>query len=163
MQGVQRVAGFAAAVAIALSTAGCNFTSARIVGGAMEPTIAAGELVWISRAVGTPQRRDIVAFTVAPNQAQRKDAPGLPTGMIMRVIGLPGEEVRIVDGLVEINNIPLVEQYVRPERNVAQNFTSIRVPPGHYFMLGDNRMTSADSRAIGAISESAIWGKVLRK
>ena len=77
-----------------------------------------------------------------------------------RVIGLPGDEIRIENGSVYRNGTLLVEPYIK---EVTSGDFSITVPDGKYFCMGDNRNVSIDSRdeRIGCIAKSAIIGKVI--
>jgi hypothetical protein len=125
-----------------------------------KPLPNACECPMLTSASGTaapPLARCLVQF-------QFKGRPGQSSNIVLRVIGLPGEDVRIVDGEVRIDNTPLFEEtYVRADRNIGQHLDPIRVPLSHYFVLGDNRMNSFDSRHMGPIAESAIWGKIINK
>ena len=78
--------------------------------------------------------------------------------LVKRVIGVPGDIVRIVDGFVYVNDQLLQEPYVF---NRGSSFVSPEIiRPGHYFVLGDNRTSSSDSRFLGQIPRSDIVGKV---
>ena len=79
---------------------------------------------------------------------------------IKRVIGLPGETVDIVNGVVRINDVPLDEPYLKSLEK--RSFRKQRVPAAHYFVLGDNRGLSKDSRdsQVGFIPEDYIRGKI---
>ena len=80
-----------------------------------------------------------------------------------RIIGMPGEKVSIRRGVVSINGRALQEPYVLPSNNRLtsnKDFSDWTVPSGHYFMLGDNRDHSNDSRVWGFLSTDAILGKV---
>jgi signal peptidase I len=106
-----------------------------------------------------PERGEIVVFDTPPN------ACGVGGTFVKRVIGLPGEklEVRLIrgDGYVFINGKRLDEPYVRPDRRqVGASFGPVTVPKGHYFMLGDNREQSCDSREWGALPRQNLIGKV---
>ncbi|WP_341252402.1 signal peptidase I [Euzebya pacifica] len=77
--------------------------------------------------------------------------------LIKRVIALPGETVEMIDGVVHINGTPLDEPYTRAE---SRDFPAVTVPGGHYYVLGDNRGNSLDSRfALGTIPEENVIGR----
>ncbi len=95
-----------------------------------------------------PQRGDIVVFRF-PNDPSRD--------FIKRIIGLPGETVEVRNGQVYINGQPLEEPYLR--ERPSYTFQPVAVPPGHYFVLGDNRNNSSDSHIWGVVPEGNIIGK----
>jgi signal peptidase I len=108
---------------------------------------------------GTPQRGDVVVFRAPENYAPGRD-------FIKRIIGLPGESVRIdvATGQVFIDEKPLFEPYTQGRTTCGTAIVSCgpwTVPPGHYFVLGDNRQNSSDSRSFGFIAEANIIGKTL--
>jgi signal peptidase I len=78
---------------------------------------------------------------------------------IKRVIGLPGDEVTIHDGHVLVNGNPLTEPYVPPNYLDDQSYASVRVEPNHYFVLGDHRSSSNDSREWGTVDRRYVYGK----
>lgn len=96
-----------------------------------------------------PKRQQIVVFRM----------PGQPD-FVKRLIGLPGDTVEIKDGAVWVNGMPLEEPYLvephstRPLRLPAK----VEVPEGHYFMMGDNRTNSSDSREWGFVARENIIG-----
>ena len=81
---------------------------------------------------------------------------------IKRVVGLPGERVKVLDGIVYLNRRRLHEPYARPDRACAlcRLPREIRVPPRHFFVVGDNRGESSDSRDWGPVSATALIGRV---
>jgi signal peptidase I len=80
---------------------------------------------------------------------------------IKRVIGLPGDEVSIRDGRVLVNGKPLSEPYVAPGYLDAQTYAPVHVEPNHYFVLGDHRSSSNDSRVWGTVDRLYIYGKAV--
>ncbi len=81
---------------------------------------------------------------------------------IKRVIGLPGDRVEIIDGRVNVNGRDLQESYLDPQLNVARpNRPPVYVKPGYYFVMGDNRDNSSDSRIWGLVPKKYIYGKAL--
>lgn len=119
----------------------------------MAPHIASGEFVLINTIVyrmHSPARGDIIAF--------HHDGP-TPETYIKRVIGLPGDRVRIDSGAVYVNGTRLDENYVRyPDR---RSFPEVTVPAGSLYVLGDNRADSDDSRFWGFVPEDAVLGKAI--
>lgn len=111
--------------------------------GSMENTIMINDKVFVFRLAylfSEPKRGDIVVF----------EAPDDPeVDYIKRIIGLPGDIVEGIDGVVYVNGEPLKEDYIKEPMQkgpVTGTFGPYNVPEGHYFMMGDNRNNSADSR-----------------
>lgn len=98
-------------------------------------------------------RKDVVVFDRPPL------APPEDKELIKRVIGLPGDTVSGHDGKVYVDGRPLTEPYVNPACHGTTDFTTVTVPPGRYFMMGDNRCDSFDSRMFGTIARSAVVGR----
>ncbi len=115
--------------------------NARIPSESMENTIMEGDQLFGNRLAyknSDPERYDIVIFKYPDNEKQL---------FIKRVIGLPGETVNIVDGKVYINDDPTpLDDSFLPEK-MEGDFGPYQVPEGCYFMLGDNRNWSNDSRS----------------
>lgn len=119
----------------------------------MEPHIAPGEYVLINTfayRMGAPHRQDIAAFR------RDGDSRGL---FIKRVVGLPGDRVRIDRGTVLVNGAALVEPYVRYPDN--RSSPEITVPPESVYVLGDNRAVSEDSRVFGPIADDHLMGRAV--
>ena len=135
----------------------------QVSGLSMFPTLHTDDYVLtdkVSYKVGTPQRGDIIVFHAPP-------AAHCPAGtgcdFIKRVIGLPGDTVEIKDGKFYVNNTLLPESYI-PEGTptLAKTFTSGRsvfLGQDEYFVSGDNRENSSDSREWGPISSKLIVGR----
>ena len=80
---------------------------------------------------------------------------------IKRVIGLPGERVSILEGRVYINDKPLEESYLQPGYLDHQSYPPVVIEPGHYYVLGDHREYSNDSRIWGTVDRKYIYGKAV--
>ncbi|HEC22499.1 MAG TPA: signal peptidase I [Chloroflexi bacterium] len=130
-----------------------NFATARYVveGISMEPTLHTGQYLIVNRLAyrfGTPQRGDVIVF----------DFPGNTNDdYVKRIIGLPGETVTIENGHVYIDGVELDEPYTSSGTPNYQG--TWYVPPGSYFVMGDNRPHSSDSRSWGMLDEEYIVGK----
>jgi signal peptidase I len=109
--------------------------------------------------LGSPKRGQIVVFEAPSTAAKCGPGDGGST-FVKRLIGLPGEEVSERDGFVFINGKPLNEPYVRLALRDHQT-GSWRVSPNHYFLLGDDRVHSCDSRVWGPVPRSSLIGPVM--
>jgi signal peptidase I len=106
-----------------------------------------------------PRRGDVVVFEAPTKALTRCGAGG---AYVKRIVGLPGETVRLADGYVSIDGKPLDDNaYIRSraQRGVASG--SWKVPAGRYFLLGDNRNDSCDSRTWGSVARSSLIGPVV--
>lgn len=126
-----------------------------VISGSMMDTLKKGDCLISSKlpyVFGEPQRGDIVVFHFPDDEEQV---------FIKRLIGLPGETIEIVDGYVYVEGVLLEENYVRGERK--GNYGPYLVPEGEYFMLGDNRLGSEDSRAWDDkyVSKRQLIGKAM--
>ncbi len=148
-----------------------NIISARVrvEGSSMVPTLTNGEYVLISRlsyTLGDYRRGDIIVFRppMYPDASFWQRMFGLPSfdnkyeDYIKRIIGLPGETVRINNGKVYINGVLLIEPYIAAPPDYSNEWV---VPEGQLFVLGDNRNNSADSHAWGTLPEANVLGKAL--
>jgi signal peptidase I len=127
----------------------------KVEGRAMEPILKDGDRVLIDHDVDKLKRSDIVVFYY-PADPKRS--------YIKRIVGLPGETVEIRDGKVLVNGTPLEEPYVTPANNqVKSDRKEIHLANDSYYVVGDNRDNSNDSRVWGPLEHKFIYGKFLRK
>ena len=125
----------------------------RIDGTSMEPNIHNGEYIIVNKTAywfgHNPQRGDVIIFN-APDQPQND--------RVKRVIGLPGDKVEVRgDGTVYVNGQQLEEPYLPPHHSGTSGTWT--VPEDQYFVMGDNRSASLDSRAKGPVPRNKIIGK----
>lgn len=142
------------AVSITLALRHYYFQPFQVAGESMEPTLTEGQMMVMGKN-GQVDRFDLVIF---------KDPRGSGDSYVKRVIGLPGETIEAVDGVVYIDGQPLEEPYLQTETadfSLYQITGLTHIPPGYLFVLGDNRPHSADSRQYGLIAEDAIEGEVV--
>jgi signal peptidase I len=118
----------------------------------MKPTLQPGEFLLVNRVaykIGEPEIGDIIVF----------HAPGASDlDYIKRVIGLPGDNVRISEGVVYVNDQPLYEPYIADPPRYTGEWD---VPPEQLFVLGDNRNNSSDSHMWGFVPYEDIVGRAL--
>jgi signal peptidase I len=153
----------------------------RIPSGSMEPTLTIGQRVLVNRIgqhFGTPHIGEIAVFH-PPKDADQEICGPIPhmvkvggaacsqpelekssVNFIKRVVAGPGDVIKIVEGHVIRNGKRESDSYIRPCAGIPEcNFpTPIRIPAGHWFMMGDNRGESDDSRFWGPVPEAWIIG-----
>jgi signal peptidase I len=143
----------------------------RIPSSSMEPTLHCGrggsgclahfsDRVLANRFIyhfESPHRGDIVVFNV-PSAAET--ACGSGGVFVKRIIGLPGEIWQEKQGYVYINGKKLNEPYIKRDRRDFQSYPPRKIPKSNYFMMGDNRISSCDSRRWGTVPRGNIIGKV---
>jgi len=129
----------------------------KVEGTSMMPSLYDQERLFINQfsykfGLGDIKRGDTVVFLF----------PGGPTtSYIKRVIGLPGDTVAVDDGYVIVNGKKLVENYVPSEYRDDRSYPLHVVPKNEYFVLGDHRVSSNDSRAWGFVPRNYIYGKAV--
>lgn len=151
-----------------------------IPSGSMEPTLHPGDRVLVSKLayrIGEPDRGDVVVFDSpfavdGPEEtlleaAVRNVAEALGIGtpaseFIKRIVGLPGDTVEVRQGVLLVNGRILEEGYVA-DGSMFGDQPPIDIPPGHVYVMGDNRSHSQDSRVFGAIPLDEVVGRAFVK
>jgi signal peptidase I len=127
----------------------------RVEGTSMLPRLEDDDRLFINKFVyhiSAIERGDVVVFHY-PRDPQKS--------YIKRVIALPGDRLWIDHGVVWLNGKPLTEMYVPEEYRDSRSFAEIVVPEDCYFMMGDHRSISSDSREFGPVEHSLIYGKAV--
>jgi signal peptidase I len=131
-----------------------GFQVARVEGHSMQPTLQDNDRLIVNKLayrLGDPKAGDIVMLysPLDPDKA-----------LVKRVIGEPGDTVRIVDGRVYRNEVAVDDRYVAPQFRSHDDWGPQVVPEGYYFVMGDHRNNSSDSRSWGYVPKKYIAGKV---
>jgi signal peptidase I len=127
----------------------------KVEGGSMEPGLEDQERIFINKLayrLENIERGDVIVFRY-PRDTRKN--------FIKRVIGLPGDRVRVTDGHVYLNGRLVPEPYVPEEYLDSRSYPEVRVPSDCYYVLGDHRSMSDDSRDFGPVSRSLIYGKAV--
>jgi len=129
----------------------------KVEGYSMMPGLSDQERIFINKftyrfGLGSIERGDTVVFEY-PNDRTKS--------YIKRVIGLPADRVRIDRGQVYVNSVALTEDYVEADYRDESSYPETVVPPDEYFVLGDHRNSSSDSRAWGTVPRKYIYGKAV--
>lgn len=138
--------------AVAAVVFGVVLKPVRTAGVSMTPTHRDGELLFYNALAyrgGGPARGDVVAFRFA--------GPGVV--LVKRVVGLPGERVRIDGGVVVVDGAPLDEPYVAARHR--WDFDEVRVGDDEYFVMGDNRAMPMAHHDFGRVHRGRVLGEVV--
>lgn len=134
------------------------FTIISVDGPSMSDTLLDGDRLYVSvldMRMNGPDRFDVIICKY----------PGRSDQYVKRVVGLPGETIEVKEGVLYVNGTIVEEPFLSEERTVrfnkaSNNFGPIVIPEGEYFVMGDNRDNSNDSRSVGTITEDMVIGKV---
>jgi signal peptidase I len=167
----------AAVVFLLLQTTVRNF---RVDGSSMDPTLEDGQYLLVNRlvylniemdrlskivpfwdaeedssrhAIHAPRRGEVIVFKFPDRNVNNPEKD-----FVKRVVGLPGETIRMHDGEVFVNEVKLNEPYL--DEKDHSNASELTLGEGEYYVLGDNRAHSNDSRAWGAVPQDNLRGKV---
>jgi signal peptidase I len=144
---------FSAAIyAVLIVTFG--FQVARVEGRSMAPTLEHQDRLIVNKLVyriGEPRRGDIVMLYYPLNPE---------TSFVKRVIAEENDSVRIVDGRVYVNDVPVHDEYIPEDYRSHDDWGPQVIPEGYYFVMGDHRNNSSDSRHWGMVPKKYIIGKV---
>ncbi len=127
----------------------------KVEGVSMMPLLEDQERIFVNKFVyrlEPIERSDIVVFRYPRDPSK---------SYIKRVIGVAGDHIRIDGGQVYVNDEALDEDYVPPAYTDARSYSDTVVPPNSYFVLGDHRSMSSDSREFGPVKQSLIYGKAV--
>jgi signal peptidase I len=127
----------------------------KVEGTSMNPLLSDQERIFINKFIyrfEPIERGDVVVFWYPLDRSK---------SFIKRVVGLPGETVEIRAGNVYVNGRELADQYVPSGYLDGSNYPARRIPQGEYFVMGDHRDSSNDSRVFGSVPRSYIYGKAV--
>ena len=127
----------------------------KVEGTSMLPELVDQERIFVNKFVYRIEkiaRKDIVVFWYPrdPNKS-----------FIKRIVGMPGDMVEVRRGVVYVNGEKLAEPYLIPEHRDTRSYPPLKVEAGHYYVLGDHRNMSNDSRMWGLVPERYIYGKAV--
>jgi signal peptidase I len=143
------------AIGLALVIIVFLYQPVKVEGTSMAPLLSDQERIFINKFVyrfEPIQRRDVVVFWYPLDHSK---------SFIKRVIGLPGESVEIRQGIVYVNGHAIDEPYVPAQYEDMSDFGPVRVPKDSYFVMGDHRISSNDSRVFGPVASQFIYGRAV--
>jgi signal peptidase I len=143
------------AIGLALVIIVFLYQPVKVEGTSMAPLLSDQERIFINKFVYRFEpitRGDVVVFWYPLDRSK---------SFIKRVVGLPGETVEIRQGIVYVNNVPLPEPYVPPQYEDLSDYGPIHVPGDSYFVMGDHRISSNDSRVFGSVASHYIYGRAV--
>ena len=143
------------AIGLALVIIVFLYQPVKVEGTSMAPLLSDQERIFINKFVyrfEPIQRGDVVVFWYPLDRTK---------SFIKRVVGLPGESVEIRQGAVYVNGIVVPEPYVPRQYEDLSDFGPVPVPKDSYFVMGDHRISSNDSRVFGAVASRYIYGRAV--
>jgi signal peptidase I len=127
----------------------------KVEGTSMQPRLVDQERIFVNRFIYRflqIRHGDVVVFWYPRDRSK---------SFIKRVMGVPGDRVEIRSGIVFVNDVRVEEPYLNPAFRDTKSFRPVQVPSGQYFVLGDHRNSSNDSRSWGFVAHDLIYGKAI--
>jgi len=154
LEWIQSIGGAVVAALLIITFVGQSFV---VEGSSMLPNLRDGERLLVEKITyrfREPARGEVVVFRHPGDPSKR---------LIKRVIGLPGDTIAIAQGRVYVNGVALEEDYINGPMVRWQTVGPLVVPADHYFLMGDNRNASLDSRdpSLGFVAKSQIVGRAI--
>lgn len=143
------------AIGLALVIIVFLYQPVKVEGTSMAPLLSDQERIFINKFVyrfEPIQRGDVVVFWYPLDHTK---------SFIKRVVGLPGETIEIRQGTLYVNGKTVPEPYVPPQYEDSSDFGPVRVPKDSFFVLGDHRISSNDSRVFGPVASQYIYGRAV--
>jgi signal peptidase I len=143
------------AIGLALVIIVFLYQPVKVEGTSMAPLLSDQERIFINKFVyrfESIHRGDVVVFWYPLDRSK---------SFIKRVVGLPGETIEIRRGVVFVNGQTITEPYVPPQYADVTDYGPTRVAPGCYFVMGDHRISSNDSRVFGPVASQYIYGRAV--
>jgi signal peptidase I len=143
------------AIGLALVIIVFLYQPVKVEGTSMAPLLSDQERIFINKFVyrfEPIERGDVVVFWYPLDHTK---------SFIKRVVGLPGETVEIRQGTLYVNGKVIPEPYVPPQYEDSSDFGPVRVPKDSFFVLGDHRISSNDSRVFGPVASQYIYGRAV--
>jgi len=127
----------------------------KVEGTSMQPQLSDQDRIFVNRFIyrfSDIERGDVVVFWYPRDRSK---------SFIKRVLGIPGDKLEIRRGKVLVNGLEIPEPYLKSDFRDYRSFGKVEVPPGQYFVLGDHRNSSNDSRSWGFVDRRLIYGKAI--
>jgi signal peptidase I len=143
------------AIGLALVIIVFLYQPVKVEGTSMAPLLSDQERIFINKFVyrfEAIHRGDVVVFWYPLDRSK---------SFIKRVVGLPGEMVEIRRGIVYVDGAAIAEPYVPPQYEDLSDYGPVRVPQEDYFVMGDHRISSNDSRVFGPVASRYIYGRAV--